>query len=156
MVPSEYVKKSRAAIEGNNYAVKVTINRDKGSEDYGKVIGIEFGMNKKTGQPYTTEEARQLLLVSCARKNQGLAKTDKESFLDLILTHPEYYTSEGCSVRLPQFKDEATQKDIENTIKSCTEKSLKDASDIMIPIAIKTPEKVNHMCVIVATQKIVK
>ena len=146
--------KRQSTINSKKYAVKVTIERDEKSENYGKVIEVEFGIkNEKTGEKYKPEEARKLLLANCAKTRKNLAKTDKESFLDLILTHPEYYTSKDCSVRLPQFKNEATQEDIGKTIKSCTEKSLKDGSDIMMPIAIKTPESEYHMCVVVATKK---
>ena len=155
LIPEGFANnKKQLAINSNNFAIKVTIDRDEKSENYGKVIEVEFGIkNEKTGEKYKPEEARKLLLANCAKTRKNLAKTDKESFLDLILTHPEYYTSKDCSVRLPQFKNEATQEDIGKTIKSCTEKSLKDGSDIMMPIAIKTPESEYHMCVVVATKK---
>ena len=133
------------------FVARITINRDKISENYGKVMKVELGINKDTGKEYIAEEARKLLLVNCARKNKDLAKTTKESFLDLVLSNPEYYTSKDCPVRLPDCckieSENYSKEKLKEEIELCT-KNFSSGCNIIIPTTTEF-----HMFVIVANKK---
>ena len=152
LIPEKFEKKDQLTVRNSDCAVKIVINRNTKSENYGKVEGIEYGINKKTGKEWTSQEIRQVFLVSCTKKHKDLFKTDKEVFLDLILSNPEYYVSKDCSVKIPQFKNDLIRQDIENEAKLCTQ-SLKDDEDVIMPIGVKIQEEEYHMCVVVATKK---
>ena len=143
--------KKHSPTTNKNFVARITINKDKNSKDYGKVIRVDFGMNKDTNKKYTPEEARKLLLVNCAREDKKLNKTIEASFLDLVLSNPEYYTSKDCPVRLPncyeiRTRDDSTTK-LEQELKLCTD-NLSNGSNMIIPIA-----NTFHMFVIVANKK---
>ena len=145
--------KSHSGATSEEFIARITIDINK---DYGKVIEVQFGRNEKTDKEYTAEEARQLLLANCAKTRKNLAKSIKESFLDLILIHPDYYKTEDCPVRLPNCSQliigEWSREGIEKEVKLCTD-NLSDNCNMIIPMAKKYPNSTYHMFVIVATKK---
>ena len=139
------------------FVARITINGDESSKDYGKVIEVEFGIkNKEPEQKYEAAEARKLLLVNCAREDKKLSKTIEASFLDLVLSNPEYYTSKDCPVRLPNCSKlrigDWSKEKLEKEVESCT-KNFSSNGNIIIPMSRKSPNSTYHMFVIVANKK---
>ena len=149
--------KDRSAITSNDFVARITINRDKISENYGKVMKVELGINKDTGKEYTAEEARKLLLVNCTREKKGLQKNYFHAYLDLVLSKPEYYKSEDCSVRLPYYLTTMERygvgNELEPPLRLCTDKLLSNGSSMIIPMGITNLDLTSHMFVIVATRE---
>ena len=143
--------KKHSPTTNKNFVARITINKDKNSKDYGKVMEVKFGTKKDTGKEYTAEEARKLLLVNCARKYKELSKSFTESVLDIVLSNPKYYTSKDCPVRLPNcykiITSDNSTMELEQKLKLCTD-NLSNGSNMIIPIA-----NTFHMFVITATKK---
>ena len=155
LIDSNKIKNYSVATD-KEFVARITINR-KTSDDnsYGKVTEVQFGKNKKADRPYTAAEARKLLLVNCARKNKNLAKNTEESFLDLVLSKPDYYTSEDCPVRLLDchklITGDWSKEKLEKEVESCT-KNFSSNGNIIIPMVKKYPDSTSHMFVIVANK----
>ena len=144
--------KNYSVATDKEFVAKIIIDRGTSDDNsYGKVTEVQFGKNKKADRPYTAAEARKLLLVNCARKDKDLAKTTEESFLDLVLRNPEYYTSKTCSVRLPDYckieSENYSKEKLKEEIELCT-KNFSSGCNIIIPTTTKS-----HMFVIVANKK---